>query len=93
LRFWFWGWIDYTIFTFVLVIQLVEENKTDLDKPIRRYLSNYFGATANTIKVRLLLNYFRSAQYRCRLQQRCLRTSERNQLPATVAQLIALLQR
>jgi CubicO group peptidase (beta-lactamase class C family) len=44
-------------FTSVLVLQLVEDKKIDLDQPIRAYLPNYSGEGADSIKIRMLLNH------------------------------------
>lgn len=44
-------------FTSVLILQLVEEKKIDLDQPIKAYLPNYSGEGAGTVKIRMLLNH------------------------------------
>jgi len=44
-------------FTAVIVLQLVEEKKIDLDQPIKHYLSNYSGEGADVVKIRMLLNH------------------------------------
>jgi CubicO group peptidase (beta-lactamase class C family) len=44
-------------FTAVLVLQLVQEQKIDLDQPIKRYLSSYSGEGADTVTIRMLLNH------------------------------------
>lgn len=45
------------VFTAVLVLQLAEEKKIDLDQPIKHYLSSYSGEGADTVAVRMLLNH------------------------------------
>jgi CubicO group peptidase (beta-lactamase class C family) len=44
-------------FTAVLVLQLVEEQKIDLDQPIKHYLSSYYGERADSVKIKMLLNH------------------------------------
>lgn len=44
-------------FTSVLVLQLVEEKKIDLEAPIKLYLPNYSGEGADRVKIRMLLNH------------------------------------
>jgi CubicO group peptidase (beta-lactamase class C family) len=44
-------------FTAVLVLQLVEAKKIDLDQPIKRYLPSYSGEGADLVKIRMLLNH------------------------------------
>lgn len=44
-------------FTSVLILQLVEEKKIDLDRPIRAYLPKYSGEGADKVKIRMLLNH------------------------------------
>lgn len=44
-------------FTSVLILQLTEQKRIDLDKPIKAYLPNYSGEGANTVKIRMLLNH------------------------------------
>ncbi len=43
-------------FTSVLILQLVEQGKIDLEKPISTYLPDYKGAGSNKVSVRQLLN-------------------------------------
>lgn len=44
-------------FTAVLVLQLAEEKKIDLEQPIGRYLPGYSGEGADRVKIRMLLNH------------------------------------
>lgn len=44
-------------FTAVLVLQLVEQGKLDLSKPIRAYLPDYAGNGGDTVTLRHLLNH------------------------------------
>ena len=44
-------------FTSVLVLQLAEEGKIDLDAPIKTYLTNYVGEGADTVTIHHLLNH------------------------------------
>lgn len=44
-------------FTSVLILQLVEQKKIDLDQAIKVYLPNYSGAGADTVKIKMLLNH------------------------------------
>jgi CubicO group peptidase (beta-lactamase class C family) len=44
-------------FTAVLILQLYEQGKIDLDQPIKTYLPEYTGAGAETVKVHHLLNH------------------------------------
>ena len=44
-------------FTAVLVLQLVEEKKIDLEEAIRHYLPNYSGEGADSVKIGMLLNH------------------------------------
>lgn len=45
------------LFTAVLVMQLHEQGRIDLDKPIRHYLPDYAGAGADTVTIHQLLNH------------------------------------
>ncbi|WP_245583658.1 serine hydrolase [Salinimicrobium xinjiangense] len=44
-------------FTAVLILQLVEEGKLELDKPISKYLPEYNGPAANVVTIHHLLNH------------------------------------
>lgn len=44
-------------FTAVLILQLVEQGKVDLQKPLRTYLPNYTGEAADKVTLHHLLNH------------------------------------
>ncbi len=44
-------------FTSVLILQLIEQKRIDLDQPIKAYLPNYSGEGASTVKIKMLLNH------------------------------------
>ena len=45
------------LFTSVLILQLYEQGRIDLDKPIRTYLPDYAGEAGNKVSIQQLLNH------------------------------------
>ena len=79
-------------FTSVLILQLVEQKKIDLDKPIKTYLPKYSGEGADTVKIKMLLNHTSGlpnadAGYNS-VADALARGMPHYQMPATVDQLI-----
>lgn len=45
------------LFTSVLILQLVEQHRLDLDQPIKTYLPNYTGEAGSKVTIQKLLNH------------------------------------